>query len=265
MEEATEGNQENQPRQRNHVLRRQTVSDLPQHVFKVLFIGDHCTGKKSLSQRYAYGKFSERHQSTIGAEYAFRTILWKTNTKIQLHLWNITGQDRDIMLMRPFYQRADAAFVVFDVSRPETFRSTMRWKFSLDDKVRLPCGARIPCVLLANKCDLPEKCAFVEDEAFMDKWTARYGFQGWLETSAKENIGVDEAVERLITNLMDVTVHRRVDQLRERRFALREADEACVCMNASPNRPDTISLLSGQAAISKCFCNVPASELQRMT
>ena len=98
----------------------------------------------------------------------------------------------------------------------------------------------------------------------MDAWTARYGFQGWLETSAKEDIGVEEAVECLITNLMDGTVHRRVDQLGERRFALREDDEACACMNVSPNRPvrhvsprgrpGAILLLGAQTVLSKCPC-----------
>ena len=45
MEEATERNQENQPGQRNRVLRRQAVSGFPQPVFKILFIGDQCTGE----------------------------------------------------------------------------------------------------------------------------------------------------------------------------------------------------------------------------
>ena len=265
MEESASGNQETPRRRRNLVIRRRpTVSGFPQPVFKIIFIGDQCTGKSSLVQRYAYDRFPDQNQCTIGAEYASRTIGWTINTTIRLHLWDISGQDRFSTLTRPFYRHADAAFVVFDASRPETFHNARRWKENLDEKVRLPCGARIPCVLLANKCDLPVKMACVEDEAFMDAWTARYGFHGWSETSAKEDIGIEAAVECLILELMEEPVHRRVDQLGERRLALRDDDELCACMNegleqpvwraSTRDHPERIMLLQAQAALSRCPC-----------
>ena len=50
---------------------------------------------------------------------------------------------------------ADAigAFIVFDVTRPQTFDAVSKWKYDLDSKVFLPNNSPIPAVLLANKCD----------------------------------------------------------------------------------------------------------------
>ena len=48
---------------------------------------------------------------------------------------------------------AIGAFIVFDVTRPQTFDAVNKWKYDLDSKVFLPNNSPIPAVLLANKCD----------------------------------------------------------------------------------------------------------------
>lgn len=50
-----------------------------------------------------------------------------------------------------YYRDAIAACVVFDVNNPKSFASVERWKDDVDGKVKLPNGAVVPCVLLANK------------------------------------------------------------------------------------------------------------------
>ncbi|KAF0291138.1 Ras-related protein Rab-38 [Amphibalanus amphitrite] len=263
-----EGASQDRPRslwfEKYHSRRRKTVSGFPQPVFKILFIGDRCTGKSSLVRRYAYDEFTGRHHATIGVDYTSRTIGWTVNTTIKLNLWDVSGQDHLSELTRPFYRHADAAFVVFDSSRPKTLLSTVSWKADLDDKVRLPCGAKIPCVLLANKCDLEEKSDMVKNAQYMERWVQRHGFQGWLETSAKEDIGVNEAFECLLMNLMDGAVHRRVGDFGEGRFTLGEGEVACACMTerrrptVEPLGPrvhvGTVSLPTGSRADSMCPC-----------
>ena len=46
-----------------------------------------------------------------------------------------TGQDRFSLLSRSFYKDAAGAFVVSDISRPETLEAVVRWKEELDAKV----------------------------------------------------------------------------------------------------------------------------------
>lgn len=36
-------------------------------------------------------------------------------------------------------------------------QEVMKWKEDLDAKIRLGTGEPLPCLLIANKCDLPER------------------------------------------------------------------------------------------------------------
>jgi Ras-related protein Rab-32 len=57
-------------------------------------------------------------------------------------------------MTRVYYKEALGAFVVYDVTRPQTYEGVRKWKADLDSKISLPeawGGGHIPVVLLANK------------------------------------------------------------------------------------------------------------------
>ena len=54
-------------------------------------------------------------------------------------------------MTRVYYKDAIGAFVVFDINRMATFEAVTKWKKDLDQKVELPDGKAVPCVLLGNK------------------------------------------------------------------------------------------------------------------
>ena len=95
-----------------------------------------------------------------------------------------------------YYKESFGAVLVFDLTRPETFQSVLKWKREIDSKVTLPNGSPLPVVLLANKCDLPD--TRVEKET-LDAFCKEHGFTGWYETSAKSNHNIEEAVKGLVT------------------------------------------------------------------
>jgi hypothetical protein len=66
-----------------------------------------------------------------------------------------------------------------------------RWKNDLDSKASLPNGDPIPCLLVANKCDLAERPIPKED---IQQLCDEHGFIGWIETSAKEDVNVSKAM-----------------------------------------------------------------------
>ena len=43
-------------------------------IFKIVLIGDAAVGKTCLLQRFRYGTYSERHNSTIGVDYSIKNI-----------------------------------------------------------------------------------------------------------------------------------------------------------------------------------------------
>ncbi len=66
-------------------------------------------------------------------------------------LKDIAGQERFGSMTRVYYKEALGCIIVFDVTRASTFEAVSKWKVDLDNKVQLPNGNRVPCILLANK------------------------------------------------------------------------------------------------------------------
>lgn len=105
-------------------------------------------------------------------------------------------------MTRVYYKEAVGAFVVFDITRPQTFEAVKKWKLDIDHKVFLPDDKPIPCVLLANKSDLKEQSSskIFED---MNNYIAENQFVGWFETSAKEDKGIEEAARFLVEKILE--------------------------------------------------------------
>jgi len=122
-------------------------------IAKVLVVGNVATGKTSVINRFAKNKFSKDYQTTIGVDFALKRVRMGSS-ELNVQLWDIAGQERFAGLSRIFYTHAVAAIIVYDVTSRETFASVIKWKQDIDAKVFLPSGAKIPVLLLGNKCDL---------------------------------------------------------------------------------------------------------------
>lgn len=179
-------------------------------LFKVLVIGDLGTGKTSIIKRYVHQFFSIHYRATIGVDFALKVLNWNDDTLIRLQLWDIAGQERFGNMTRVYYKEAVAAFVVFDVTRASTFEAVEKWKSDLDSKVFLPNGSPIPAVLLANKCDQVNEGLY-NNTTQMNEYCAEKGFAGWFETSAKENIGIDEAATFLVNKILENEATHKIE------------------------------------------------------
>uniref|UniRef100_A0A3P9HCF6 Ras-related protein Rab n=1 Tax=Oryzias latipes TaxID=8090 RepID=A0A3P9HCF6_ORYLA len=177
-----------------------SVSECKEYLFKVLVIGELGVGKTSIIKRYVHQLFSQHYRATIGVDFALKVINWDSKTLVRLQLWDIAGQERFGNMTRVYYKEAVGAFVVFDVTRGATFEAVSKWKHDLDSKVKLTNGNPIPAVLLANKCD--QKKESPNNTPLMDKFCKDTGFLGWFETSAKDNINVDDAARFLVEHIL---------------------------------------------------------------
>jgi len=182
-------------------------------LYKILVVGDISVGKTSMIKRYVHKIFAYNSKPTIGVDFALKCIRWDKNTNVRLQLWDISGQERFGTMTRVYYREAVGAFVVFDVTRHNTFESVKKWKLDLDAKVYLPnTNANLPIILLANKIDLlngedseNEYCEDIKDD--MDEYCKKYGFLTWFEISAKDNVNIDAATNRLIEEILKLNIN----------------------------------------------------------
>ncbi|KAL6423723.1 hypothetical protein ACFW04_010305 [Cataglyphis niger] len=212
------------------------VDEKREHLYKILVIGELGAGKTSIIKRYVHQFFSQHYRATIGVDFALKVLNWDPHTIIRLQLWDIAGQERFGNMTRVYYKEAVGAFIVFDVTRSATLDAVVKWKQDLDSKVQLPDGSSIPCVLLANKCD-QQKEGLVNSPTKMDEYCKEKNFSGWFETSAKENINIEEAARFLVNKILQNDQVMRgngsQDQTDGERFALSQSPtsskKSCSC------------------------------------
>jgi len=178
-------------------------------LYKVIVVGDLGTGKTSCIKRYAHGIFTPHYKSTIGVDFGLKKLQWDEKTRINLQFWDIAGQERFGNMTHVYYREAAGALVVFDVTRDSTLEGVKKWKADLDRKVHLPQKDEeaepipIPAVLVANKIDLtPDGWAKTPEE--FDAFAKDLGFSAAFQTSAKDDVGLEEAMQSLIKTMLTV-------------------------------------------------------------
>ncbi|WZY90344.1 hypothetical protein YC2023_047079 [Brassica napus] len=97
------------------------------YLFKVVLTGDSGVGKSNLLSRFTKNDFSHDSRSTIGVEFATRSI--QVDDKIvKAQLWDTAGQEsRYRAITSAYYRGAVGALLVYDVTRHVTFENAERW------------------------------------------------------------------------------------------------------------------------------------------
>ncbi len=161
---------------------------------KVCLLGDGAVGKTSLIRKYVLDKFDDKYLPTIGTKVSRKEIVipfQKEEVVVDLTMiiWDIVGQKAYQKLRKMYYQGANAALVVCDVTRKDSLESMKEWTESLFKEAN-----PVPVLFLANKSDLIHKAEFKPTnlEALATEFKAPYFY-----TSAKSGANVNRAFYRL--------------------------------------------------------------------
>ncbi|URE29319.1 ras-related protein [Musa troglodytarum] len=153
------------------------------YLFKVVLIGDSGVGKTNLLSRFARNEFSFESKSTVGVEFATRTI-HVDNKLIKAQIWDTAGQERYRAITSAYYRGSAAALVVYDVTRHVTFENAERWLREL----RNHTDANLVVMLVGNKADLGHIRA----------------------VSLEESTNVENAFTRVLTQIHQVVSNKKV-------------------------------------------------------
>lgn len=126
----------------------------------VVLIGDSGVGKSNLLSRFTRNEFNLDSKSTIGVEFATRSIQVDAKT-IKAQIWDTAGQERYRAITSAYYRGAVGALLVYDISKHQTYENVQRWLKELRDHA----DANIVIMLVGNKSDLRHLRAVPTEDA----------------------------------------------------------------------------------------------------
>ncbi|XP_031129146.1 ras-related protein RABA1f-like [Ipomoea triloba] len=173
------------------------------YLFKVVLIGDSAVGKSNLLSRFTHNEFNQDSKSTIGVEFATRTI--EVDKKvIKAQIWDTAGQERYRAITSAYYRGALGALLVYDMTRRVTFESLVRWLKELREHT----DQHIVLMLVGNKADLRHLRAVTTDDS---KVFAERENTFFMETSALEAINVENAFSEVLSQIYRMISRRALD------------------------------------------------------
>ncbi len=154
--------------------------------FKLIILGDHAVGKTSLVNQFVTRKFDTDYRPTLGLSITEQEFFIQgfEDSKLKFLIYDLAGQRFFQRVRKHYYHGAHTAFIMYDLTRRETFDNITTW---LDD---LRQYMDIPVVIIGNKLDLLDDRAIPEGEARARAKELRCSY---METSAKTGQNVKDA------------------------------------------------------------------------
>ncbi|KAK9860641.1 hypothetical protein MYU51_005761 [Penicillium brevicompactum] len=169
----------------------------------LVLIGDSGVGKSNLLSRFTRNEFNLDSKSTIGVEFATRSIQVDSKT-IKAQIWDTAGQERYRAITSAYYRGAVGALLVYDISKHQTYENVTRWLKELRDHA----DSNIVIMLVGNKSDLRHLRAVPTDEA---KQFASENNLSFIETSALDASNVELAFQNILTEIYRIVSSKALD------------------------------------------------------
>uniref|UniRef100_A0A182JKW5 Ras-related protein Rab-11A n=2 Tax=Culicidae TaxID=7157 RepID=A0A182JKW5_ANOAO len=195
------------------------------YLFKVVLIGDSGVGKSNLLSRFTRNEFNLESKSTIGVEFATRSIEVKAINNQQINcnvlmlivihalqvdgktikaqIWDTAGQERYRAITSAYYRGAVGALLVYDIAKHLTYENVERWLRELRDHA----DQNIVIMLVGNKSDLRHLRAVPTDEA---KGFAERNGLSFIETSALDSTNVETAFQNILTEIYRIVSQKQI-------------------------------------------------------
>ncbi|KAA8643645.1 Rab family GTPase [Aspergillus tanneri] len=169
----------------------------------LVLIGDSGVGKSNLLSRFTRNEFNLDSKSTIGVEFATRSIQVDSKT-IKAQIWDTAGQERYRAITSAYYRGAVGALLVYDISKHQTYDNVNRWLKELRDHA----DSNIVIMLVGNKSDLRHLRAVPTEEA---KQFASENNLSFIETSALDASNVELAFQNILTEIYRIVSSKAID------------------------------------------------------
>lgn len=195
---------------------------------KLVLLGEAAVGKSSIVLRFVSDDFTENKEPTIGAAFLTQRVNIGDET-VKFEIWDTAGQERFASLAPMYYRNAQAALVVYDVTKPQSFIKARHWVKELHEQA----SKGIIIALVGNKIDVLEngeerKVAREEAERLAEEESLLY-----FETSAKTGENVNE----VFLAIAEKIPLKKAQEAANQSNGVRIADNQRIDLTSSVNGP----------------------------
>jgi Ras-related protein Rab-7A len=172
-------------------------------ILKIVVLGSSNVGKTSLMKRYSTGKFSDIRRATIGADYMTKKMTMQ-DIDVLIQIWDTAGQEKfhQGTIGNSFYRGANGCLLVYDVNNSASYEQIMQWHDELMARVVTSEDKYFPIVVVGNKVDLRTEENRLENQEDVLHWCREHAY-GHIEASAKDDIGVEAAMQAIAALALD--------------------------------------------------------------
>lgn len=155
---------------------------------KIIILGSFAVGKTSLLNRYVLNEFSEDYRPTIGVNIKSKSEIVDNKT-VELVIWDIADVVTHNNIPTSYLSGTHAAILVFDITRPETYR-----RIHDDYKGLKKYLEGIEILIIGNKMDLVDA-----DELEKIKTNTDFKIDFFSSTLLENGNNVNQIFETLAT------------------------------------------------------------------
>ncbi|KIO32482.1 hypothetical protein M407DRAFT_241385 [Tulasnella calospora MUT 4182] len=173
------------------------------YLFKVRSFSVYVLGLTTVLSRFTRNEFNLESKSTIGVEFATRSINVEGKT-VKAQIWDTAGQERYRAITSAYYRGAVGALLVYDIAKHATYVNVTRWLKELRDHA----DSNIVIMLVGNKSDLKHLRAVPTEEA--KAFSAENGLS-FIETSALDASNVEAAFQNILTEIYRIVSNKALE------------------------------------------------------
>jgi len=158
-----------------------------ERLFKLIILGPAAVGKTTLVNRFLKKENIVDYRPTLGICLSTQQYYVQgfKDDIIKFLICDLAGQSFFKRVRREYYKGANCAFIVYDVTKRDTFEEATNFWFE-DAKKEL---GNIPFVLIGNKIDKEDEREVTKEEGLAKSKEIKSFF---IETSALHNINVQD-------------------------------------------------------------------------
>ena len=162
-------------------------------MFKIVLVGDASVGKTNIMSKYLKNEFKEDSKATVGVEFGAKQFTIDGHA-IKAQIWDTAGQERYKAITSAYYRGAKGAFIVYDITRKDTFESVDKWVNDLT----ATSDKNITIIVIGNKSDLEDQRQVTKEQGEEKATKLQVAF---FETSAFSGENVEKAFEQMINEI----------------------------------------------------------------